>query len=96
MDSVFVVAFYTDQIMVSGGPESFGGLQGMILGLAIPRLHTTWFATKVENLSAKDEQQIIAPTKGKKITKDDLKEQLNKSLKDWGKEGKRNIWQINI
>ena len=37
-DSVYVVAFYTDEITVSGGPESFYGLPGMILGLAIPRL----------------------------------------------------------
>ena len=33
-DSVYVVAFYTDQIPVSTGPESFGGLPGLILGLA--------------------------------------------------------------
>ncbi|MEO6851935.1 MAG: GLPGLI family protein, partial [Mucilaginibacter sp.] len=31
LDSVYVVAFYTDRIPVSGGPESFGGLPGMIL-----------------------------------------------------------------
>src|SRR6185437_459177 len=35
MDSVFVVAFYTDEIMIPGGPESFNGLPGMILGLVI-------------------------------------------------------------
>ena len=33
MDSVFVVAFYTDQIVTNGGPESFNELPGMILGL---------------------------------------------------------------
>jgi GLPGLI family protein len=47
-DSVYIVAFYTDEITVSSGPESFGGLPGMILGLAVPRLQITWFATKVE------------------------------------------------
>ncbi len=26
LDSIYVVAFYTDQIPVSGGPESFSGL----------------------------------------------------------------------
>ncbi len=36
MDSIIVIAFYSDEIMPSGGPESFGGLPGMILGLAIP------------------------------------------------------------
>lgn len=46
-DSVYVVAFYTDQIITEGGPESFIGLPGMILGIAIPQLHTTWFAKSV-------------------------------------------------
>jgi GLPGLI family protein len=46
-DSVVVVAFYTDEIIPANGPESFGNLPGMILGLAVPRLYTTWFATKV-------------------------------------------------
>jgi GLPGLI family protein len=48
-DSIYAIAYYCDQIPVSGGPESFGGLPGMILGLAIPKLHTTWFATKISN-----------------------------------------------
>ena len=47
-DSVVVVAFYTDEIIPSNGPESFGGLPGMILELAVPRLYTTWTATKLE------------------------------------------------
>ena len=47
MDSIVVIAFYTDEILTSGGPESFNGLPGMIMGLAIPRLHTTWYATKL-------------------------------------------------
>lgn len=47
LDSVYVVAFYTNQITTEGGPESFTGLPGMILGLAIPQLHTTWFAKSV-------------------------------------------------
>lgn len=64
-DTVSVVAFYTDEILLKGGPEGFTGLPGMILGLAIPRYNTTWFATKIE---AKNVPilTISAPTKGKK------------------------------
>lgn len=64
-DTVSVVAFYTDEILLRGGPEGFTGLPGMILGLAIPRYNTTWFATKVE---AKNVPilNIAAPTKGKR------------------------------
>lgn len=47
MDSVYVVAFYTDQIVVRGGPESFWGLPGMIMGVVLPHEYTTWYATKV-------------------------------------------------
>lgn len=47
-DSVVVVAFYTESILPCSGPESVSGLPGMILGLAIPRLYTTWFATEVK------------------------------------------------
>ena len=46
-DSVVVVTFYTDEISVYSGPKNFYGLPGMILGLAIPRLYTTRFATKL-------------------------------------------------
>ncbi|WEK20953.1 MAG: GLPGLI family protein [Candidatus Pedobacter colombiensis] len=72
-DTVYVVAFYTDEILLPGGPEGFGGLPGTILGLAIPRYNTTWFATKIEGF-ANHQAEIIPPTKGKKIETDkDLK-----------------------
>lgn len=72
-DSVYVVAFYTDEILLRGGPEGFTGLPGMILGLAIPRYNTTWFATKVEGFT-NHQAEIIPASKGKKIeTEKDLK-----------------------
>lgn len=95
MDSVFVVAFYTDEITVPGGPESFSGLPGMILGLVINRIHTSWYATKIEANSA-DTKQITPPTKGDKTTKVQLKEELNKLMKNWGEYGQRNLWNILI
>lgn len=50
LDSVVVVAFYTDEISPSIGPLGFNGLPGAILGCAIPRLYLTLFATKVERM----------------------------------------------
>jgi GLPGLI family protein len=50
-DSLYIVAFYTDQISPRGGPESFSGLPGMILGIAIPDEHVTWFATTVRSIT---------------------------------------------
>lgn len=92
-DSVYVVAFYTDEILVSGGPESFNGLPGMILGLAVPRLYTTWFATKVQ-LTEPTSNDLATPTRGKKVNYKTLEATLQRSLKDWGKEGQKNIWWV--
>lgn len=84
MDSIYVVAFYTDQITTTGGPESFNGLPGMILGLALPHEHITWFATKVYTENVTD-AQLIPPKKGKKTTSKDLLATLQELMKDWGK-----------
>jgi GLPGLI family protein len=83
-DSVVVVAFYTEEIVPPSGPESFQGLPGMILGLAVPRLYTTWFATKVELLAAGEEAKIVPPTKGKKVTDKEALGYVNEGIKDWG------------
>jgi GLPGLI family protein len=90
-DSVVVVAFYTDQITVSSGPESFGGLPGMILGLAIPRLYTTWFATKLELIDPTT-AQLNPVQKGKKVNRQQLHSEIAKALKE---EPKR-IWKASL
>jgi len=95
MDSIYVVAFYTDEIVAPGGPESFTGLPGMILGVALPHQHVTWFATKVDVTEVKPAQFAI-PTKGKKISNADLVKTLNERLKDWGKSGRRYIQEMML
>lgn len=70
-DSLYLVAFYTDQIPVSAGPALSNGLPGMILGLAIPEMHIQYWATKV------DYTNDLAPTdwkdrKANQITFDDF------------------------
>jgi GLPGLI family protein len=84
MDSIYVVAYYTDQITTTGGPESFNGLPGMILGLALPHEHITWFATKVYTENIND-TQLTPPNKGKKTTSKNLLSTLQGLMKDWGK-----------
>ncbi|THU39167.1 GLPGLI family protein [Niastella caeni] len=88
-DSVYVVAFYCPEIIPQGGPEFFSGLPGMILGLAIPRYFTTWFATKIE-LASLDESTIAPPTvkKSKQYSKNELADILSRKYKEagWWKE----------
>lgn len=94
-DSVYIVAFYTDEIAVSSGPESFGGLPGMILGLAVPRLQVTWFATKVE-LKEPSEAMLNPKQKGKAVTWEFFSKDLNKAMKDWGKYGSKVTWTFML
>jgi GLPGLI family protein len=84
-DSVYVVAFYCPEIVPQGGPEFFTGLPGMILGLAIPRYFTTWFATKIE-LASLDESSIAPPAvkKSKLYTKKELTTILSNKYKEAG------------
>lgn len=69
MDSVYVVAFYTDEILPPGGPESFVGLPGMILGVVLPHENISWFAKKIVVSTS---TSITPPTKGKKVSNKEL------------------------
>lgn len=95
MDSIYVVAFYTDAITTTGGPESFTGLPGMILGVAIPHEHVTWFATKVFTETI-PETTLVPPNKGKKVNNITLMSALEDMKKNWGKEGRQNVKQIML
>lgn len=83
MDSIYVVAFYTDRIPVSGGPESFNGLPGMILGVALPHENITWFATSVKDRPVSP-AELKVPIKGKAVNMKGLNDTLTGVLKDWG------------
>ncbi len=81
-DSVYVFAFYTDEIMISGGPCSINGLPGMILGVTIPRLYTSWIATKVM-LDGVDESLITPVAAKKNYDMKFLETTLQDRFKDW-------------
>ncbi len=91
LDSVYIIAFYTDQITVSGGPLSYCDLPGMILGVAIPRTNMTIFATKVELTEPKPEKIAIPTGKMKKTDYKGLNITLQKALSDWGSYGRKYI-----
>ncbi|SEW37166.1 GLPGLI family protein [Chitinophaga arvensicola] len=84
-DSIYVVAFYTDEIPTRGGPESFNGLPGMILGIAIPYQHITIFAQSVVGLdTAPDKWKLPAPEKNTLISNSDFNSKTAKMLKQFG------------
>ena len=94
-DSIAVFAFYTDELMIKGGPEGIHGLPGMILGLGVPRLHCSWFATKVEVLNV-DMKTVIPATKGKKVDRATMLKSLDKVLRQWGNYGSKLIVHFEI
>jgi len=94
-DTVAVFAFYTDELMISGGPEGITGLPGMILGMGIPRLHATWFATKVQVVDVPT-SQIQPAIKGKKTDRKTMLEAIYKVMKDWDTYGRKMLLATQI
>ena len=94
-DTLAVFAFYTDEILVNGGPEGIHGLPGMILGVGVPRLHATWFATKVE-VNGISASNLAPATKGKKVDRKKMIAGLDDVLKNWGKYGRNMILNFVI
>jgi GLPGLI family protein len=81
-DSVYVFAFYTEEITLTGGPGSFQGLPGTIMGVTIPRLYTSWIATKL-TVNGIDVSRIKPLTAKKMITMNDFKSIVKERTSDW-------------
>lgn len=94
-DSVYVFAFYTDEITISGGPMGINGLPGMILGITIPRMFTSYIATKLQ-VAGVDVRKIVAPQKGKKKELNELRENLQRVSKNWGSYGQQAMWKLSL
>ncbi|MEO8823883.1 MAG: GLPGLI family protein, partial [Ginsengibacter sp.] len=82
LDSVYIFAFYTEEITLPGGPASFHGLPGTIMGITIPRLYTSWIATKVM-VNGVDANAIKPMEAKKSITYSELKSLILERTKDW-------------
>ncbi|PWH86522.1 GLPGLI family protein [Brumimicrobium oceani] len=64
-DSTNIYAWYAEKIVPSVGPESFNGLPGAILGLALEDGGVVYFAKEVKSLSKKNIQQEMPKGKAK-------------------------------
>lgn len=94
MDSVYVFAFYTDEITISGGPCSINGLPGMILGLTIPRMYSSWIATKV-SVNGISEKNIHSTASKKMYSSKELDALLKDRTKNWTDEESKK-WKEQI
>ena len=97
MDSLFIIAFYTDEIPVNGGPETIQGLPGMILGVVIPKINFTIFATKIEPVLVDEKSFNSTPLKkAKTVNRVSLFKEIEDALADWGKWGRKIYWRVVI
>ena len=94
-ERVYVFAFYTDEITVSGGPMGINGLPGMILGITIPRMFTSYIATKLQ-VAGVDVRNIVSPQKGKKKEFAAIRKDVEKVIKDWGRWGQQALWNMSL
>ncbi|RYZ84217.1 MAG: GLPGLI family protein, partial [Proteobacteria bacterium] len=76
---ITVTAWYTPEIPVNQGPESYWGLPGLILEVSDGK--TTILCSKVV-LNPKDKATIKAPTKGKEISQKDYDETVVKKMEE--------------
>jgi hypothetical protein len=60
----------------------------MILGCGIPRLHATWFATKVEVFDI-NMTKVTPATKGKKVNRAAMFKSLESIAREWGTYGSK-------
>ncbi len=88
LDSIYIIAYFTEEILSQSGPESFRNLPGMILGVAIPHEHISWFATKLiyekkENSENTEifGKEVISCEQLKSVTKNNLSQESK--LDNW-------------
>lgn len=68
-DTIPVAAWFTPQIPVSLGPGSYSGLPGMVLSVDVNDGQRTIMATNVDLRGLTTDERIVAPSKGKKVTR---------------------------
>lgn len=86
-----VSAWFTPVIPVSGGPENYGGLPGLILATSTPNGKRTITATSVD-FSPVEKNILKEPNKGKQVTHDEFDKIVDEKMKEMGAEpGKGNV-----
>ncbi len=83
-----VIAWFTMDLPLAAGPQSFGALPGMILEVDSNNGELLMTAKKIEFKKLKD-KDLAAPTKGEKITQADFRKKVDEWIKANGGRGGR-------
>jgi GLPGLI family protein len=89
-----IVAWYTNDISCPSGPEEFGGLPGLALMVDIDNGETVYTAIELNKEVSKKE--LKEPTKGKKITNEDLSKLRKKMMENMMQSGGGQRGEIRI
>ncbi len=76
-----VVAWYTEQIESSAGPDNYFGLPGLILYLDVDDGTIVYTPVKLEPLG---KEVVQAPTKGNKITREEYRKMMQQQFQGMG------------
>lgn len=94
-DSMEIVAWFTPQIPLPNGPETYGQLPGLILEVTMEEGKRTITATEVA-LGAFDERVLTTPKKGKKVTREEFTKIKEDKLKEMGSTNGRTIIRMEV
>lgn len=83
-DSTRIYAWYADELIASFGPETFNGLPGVMLGLAIEDGGVVYFAKEVKPLDTDIEKEMPKGKKKEYYTEEELKDIITERFSDWG------------
>ncbi|MEQ8905587.1 GLPGLI family protein [Ekhidna sp.] len=86
-DTIPVIAWFTPQIPVSLGPGNYRGLPGMILHLDVNDGQETITATNLDIRALTDEETIVVPDKGKRVTREEfekIREEKMEEMREMG------------
>lgn len=83
-DTVRIYAWYAEELLISTGPETFNGLPGTILGLAIEDGGIVYFAKEVEKKTVQPEEYIPKARKKDIYTEESLRNLINDRFSSYG------------
>lgn len=81
-----VTAWFTMDIYSPFGPETFGGLPGMILALDINDGEVVYTATSIDEKA--DLKELKPPAKGEKITGPEFQKMMDERMKEFQRNGR--------
>lgn len=83
-DSTRIYAWYANELAASFGPETFNGLPGVMLGLAIEDGGVVYFAKEIRPLGTDIEKEKPKGKKKDYYSEEELKNVVTERFSDWG------------